>query len=123
MGNGGGDAFGAAGGTIVVVPSLTLSIEDPVSYSDYYLDSQLIVKQLTSLGLQKIAVFFQNDAYGKNYLSGLKTGLGSHANQIVDAESYNLGDSAQVSVEHMVEGAGRVFVALAGDGVDDLSQC
>jgi peptide/nickel transport system substrate-binding protein len=29
---------------------ITLSIEDPVSYSDYYLDSQLIVKQLNTLG-------------------------------------------------------------------------
>jgi peptide/nickel transport system substrate-binding protein len=29
---------------------ITLSIEDPVSYSDYYLDSQLIVKQLNALG-------------------------------------------------------------------------
>jgi peptide/nickel transport system substrate-binding protein len=30
---------------------ITLSIEDPVSYSDYYLDSQLIVKQLNALGI------------------------------------------------------------------------
>jgi peptide/nickel transport system substrate-binding protein len=29
---------------------ITFSIEDPVSYSDYYLDSQLIVKQLNALG-------------------------------------------------------------------------
>jgi branched-chain amino acid transport system substrate-binding protein len=50
----------------------------------------------------KIGVLYQNDAYGKNYLSGLKTGLGSHKNQIVDAESYNLGDSAQVIAAHVV---------------------
>ena len=31
----------------------------------------------------KIGVIYQNDAYGKNYLAGLKTGLGSHASQIV----------------------------------------
>ena len=29
---------------------ITFSIEDPVTYSDYYLDSQLIVKQLNALG-------------------------------------------------------------------------
>jgi len=51
----------------------------------------------------KIGVLYQNDAYGKNYLAGLKTGLGGHANQIVDAESYNLGDSAQVIAAHVVK--------------------
>ena len=50
----------------------------------------------------KIGVLYQNDAYGKNYLAGLKTGLGSHASQIVDAESYNFGDSAQVIGAHVV---------------------
>jgi branched-chain amino acid transport system substrate-binding protein len=49
----------------------------------------------------KIGVLYQNDAYGKNYLAGLKTGLGSHTNQIVDAESYNLGDPAQVIATHL----------------------
>ena len=50
----------------------------------------------------KIGVLYQNDAYGKNYLNGLKTGLGKHKNQIVDTESYNLGDSAQVIAAHEV---------------------
>jgi branched-chain amino acid transport system substrate-binding protein len=48
----------------------------------------------------KIGVLYQNDAYGKNYLAGLKTGLGSHKGQIVDTESYNLTDSAQVIAAH-----------------------
>jgi branched-chain amino acid transport system substrate-binding protein len=51
----------------------------------------------------KIGVIYQNDAYGKNYLAGLKTGLGAKANEIVDAESYNLGDSAQVIAAHVVK--------------------
>ena len=50
----------------------------------------------------KIGVLYQNDAYGKNYLAGLKTGLGSKTSQIVDAESYNFGDSAQVIAAHVV---------------------
>jgi len=49
----------------------------------------------------KIGVLYQNDAYGKNYFNGLKTGLGSHKGQIVDAESYNVGDSAQVIGAHV----------------------
>jgi branched-chain amino acid transport system substrate-binding protein len=61
----------------------------------------------------KIGVIYQNDAYGKNYLAGLKTGLGSHANQIVDAESYNVGDSAQVIAAHIV--------ALRAHGADTLA--
>ena len=44
----------------------------------------------------KIGVLYQNDAYGKNYLTGLKTGLGTHANEIVDAQSYNVTDSGPV---------------------------
>src|SRR5436305_9135513 len=51
----------------------------------------------------KIGVLYQNDAYGRNYLAGLKTGLGSHAGQIVDAESYNFGDPAQVIAAHVVK--------------------
>lgn len=44
------------------------------SYND---ETGLIVKQLTSLGLKKIAVFYQNDAYGKAGLSGVTLALGN----------------------------------------------
>jgi branched-chain amino acid transport system substrate-binding protein len=50
----------------------------------------------------KIGVLYQNDAYGTNYLAGLKAGLGKHKNQIVDTESYNVGDNAQVIAAHEV---------------------
>jgi branched-chain amino acid transport system substrate-binding protein len=60
----------------------------------------------------KIGVLYQNDSYGKNYLNGLKTGLGKHKKQIVDAESYNLGDSAQVIAAHEV--------AMRAHGADTL---
>ena len=51
----------------------------------------------------KIGVLYQNDAYGRNYLGGLRTGLGTHANQIVDAESYTFGDAAQIIAAHLVK--------------------
>jgi branched-chain amino acid transport system substrate-binding protein len=57
----------------------------------------------------KIGVLYQNDAYGKNYLAGLKTGLGSHSNQIVDKEAYNAGNTAQVQAD---------VVALKTHGAD-----
>lgn len=69
----------------------------------------------------KIGVLFQNDAYGKNYLAGLKTGLGAHANEIVDAEPYNVTDSAQVVAGHVVKIAGsgaNVFVIFATPSAD-----
>ena len=50
----------------------------------------------------KIGVLYQNDAYGKNYLAGLKTGLGSHTNLIVDAEAYNAGDAGPVVGSHVI---------------------
>jgi len=42
------------------------------SYND---ETELIVKQLTFLGLHKIAVFFQNDAYGKAGLDGVELAM------------------------------------------------
>jgi ABC-type branched-subunit amino acid transport system substrate-binding protein len=42
------------------------------SYND---ETALIVKQLTHLGLKKIAVFYQNDAYGKAGLDGVTRAL------------------------------------------------
>ena len=38
----------------------------------------------------KIAVLFQNDDFGKDYLKGLKDGMGAAASQIVIEESYEL---------------------------------
>ena len=43
------------------------------SYND---ETALIVKQLTSLGLKKIAVFYQNDSYGKAGLDGVTVAMG-----------------------------------------------
>ena len=44
------------------------------SYND---ETALIVRQLTNLGLKKIAVFHQNDAYGKAGLDGVVAALAS----------------------------------------------
>ncbi len=37
----------------------------------------------------KIAVLYQNDDYGRDYLTGLKAGLGAKAGNVVDAEAYD----------------------------------
>ncbi len=57
------------------------SLRDPFSKwvfhlrASYYDETALIVKQLTSLGLKKIAVFYQDDAYGRAGLDGVKRAL------------------------------------------------
>ena len=38
----------------------------------------------------KIGVLYQNDSYGKDYIAGLKLGLGSHQSQIADMEGYEV---------------------------------
>jgi branched-chain amino acid transport system substrate-binding protein len=42
----------------------------------------------------KIAVFLQNDDYGKDYLRGLKIGLGAKKSLIVSEQSYELSDAS-----------------------------
>jgi branched-chain amino acid transport system substrate-binding protein len=64
----------------------------------------------------KIGVLYQNDAYGKNYLAGLKKGLGAHASEIIDAQSYNVTDAGPVISSHVVHIASSgadVFVIFA----------
>ncbi len=43
--------------------------------ASYYDETALIVRNLTSLGLRKIAVFYQNDSYGMAGLEGVKRAL------------------------------------------------
>lgn len=45
------------------------------SYND---ETAVIVNKLTHLGLSKIGVFYQNDAYGKAGLDGMALALGAH---------------------------------------------
>jgi len=45
----------------------------------------------------KIAVFYQNDDYGKDYLRGLKIGLGSKKSLIVSEQSYEATDTSYAS--------------------------
>ena len=77
------------------------------SYND---ETALIVKQLTTLGLKKIAVFHQNDAYGKAGLDGVTLAL----------SGLGLKPVAQATVERNsveVTKAVKDIVAAAPDGV------
>ena len=81
------------------------------SYND---ETALIVKQLTNLGLKKIAVFYQNDAYGKAGLDGVtlaldKLGLKPVATATVERNSVD------------VAAAVRTINAAAPDAVVQIS--
>jgi ABC-type branched-subunit amino acid transport system substrate-binding protein len=81
------------------------------SYND---ETALIVKQLTNLGLKKIAVFYQNDAYGKAGLDGVNLALAE----------LGLKPVAQATVERNsvdVNAAVKTLVAAAPDAVVQVS--
>ena len=58
----------------------------------------------------KIAIIYQNDDYGKDYIAGLEAGLGANKNQVVAARGYNLTD-ASVAPQ---------LLALRASGADTL---
>lgn len=81
------------------------------SYND---ETALIVHQLTHLGLKKIAVFYQNDSYGKAGLDGSLLALGKAG----------LTPVAQATVERntvKVDDAVKTILAAAPDAVIQIS--
>jgi ABC-type branched-subunit amino acid transport system substrate-binding protein len=77
------------------------------SYND---ETALIVRQLTYLGLKKIAVFYQNDAYGKAGLDGVSLALGHQ-----ELKPLALGTVERNSVE--VAAAVKTIVAAKPDAI------
>jgi branched-chain amino acid transport system substrate-binding protein len=58
---------------------------------DYELEGRIYGQTIAhNAGKQKIAVIYQNDDYGNDYLRGLREGLGPKAANIVDAEAYDV---------------------------------
>ena len=62
-------------------------------YPDFETEGRVVAKYiLTEKPDAKIGVLYQNDDYGKDYLKGLRAGLGDKAKQIIAEASYELGD-------------------------------
>jgi branched-chain amino acid transport system substrate-binding protein len=81
------------------------------SYND---ETALIVKQLTNLGIKKIGVFYQNDAYGKAGLDGVTLAMGA----------LDLKPVAQATVERNsvdVDAAVKTLMAASPDAVVQIS--
>ncbi len=82
--------------------------------ASYYDETELIVKQLTQLGLKKIAVFHQNDAYGQAGLKGVLRALSSRLLTPVAVATVerNSVDVAK-AVETLVPGAPEAIVQVS----------
>ena len=63
---------------------------------------------------KKIGVLFQNDDYGKNYLEGLKSGLGAKSTNIISQESFGATDASVASQVVRTRGSGAEVVAIFG---------
>lgn len=68
--------------------------------ASYFEETEKIVEQLTRRGLTKIALFYQNDAYGRAGLAGLERALRARKSNILifgstDRNSTNIASSAQ----------------------------
>lgn len=62
-------------------------------YPDFETEGTVVARYLLkSRPDAKIGVLYQNDDYGKDYLRGLKAGLGARASQVVIEASYELTD-------------------------------
>jgi branched-chain amino acid transport system substrate-binding protein len=82
--------------------------------ASYYDETELIVRQLTNLGLKRIAVFRQNDSYGQAGLDGVVRAL----------KSRNLAPAAVGLVERNsvdVDAAVKAIVAQSPDAVVQIS--
>jgi len=97
-----------------------MALREPLSRTAFHMrasyndETALIVKQLTNLGLKKIAVFYQNDAYGKAGLDGVTLALAAQ----------NLKPVALATVERNsvdVAAAVKAITAAAPDAVVQIS--
>src|SRR6202140_4456588 len=62
-------------------------------YPDFETEGRVIAKYILNARPDaKIGVFYQNDDFGKDYLKGLRAGLGAKASQIIAEASYELAD-------------------------------
>jgi branched-chain amino acid transport system substrate-binding protein len=82
----------------------------PNYIAEGYIYGRFIVSKVPQA---KIAVLHQNDAYGQDYIMGLKKGLGAKQDKIVETEGYEAtsSDVASQIVKLKASGANTLFVA------------
>ena len=71
----------------------------------YQVESRIYAKYiLDNYPNGKIGVLYQNDDFGKDYLKGLRDGLGNHASMIVAEAPYEVSDPTVNSADYQTEG-------------------
>jgi branched-chain amino acid transport system substrate-binding protein len=62
-------------------------------YPDFETEGRIVAKYILKVRPDaRIGVFYQNDDFGKDYVKGLRAGLGARASQIIAEASYELAD-------------------------------
>src|SRR5205085_8487661 len=75
-----------------------------------------------NLPTAKIGILMQNDAYGADYLKGIRLGLGTKKNRIIHIEKYQLTDTDMASFMSKLKGSGaNVFIDIATPGFSILA--
>jgi branched-chain amino acid transport system substrate-binding protein len=82
----------------------------PNYIAEGYIYGKFIVEKVPQA---KIGILYQNDAYGHDYITGLKRGLGTKQSKIVDQEGYEVtaSDVASQVAKLKASGANTFFVA------------
>jgi branched-chain amino acid transport system substrate-binding protein len=91
---------------------------------DYPAEGRLYGKYIAAnMPNAKIGIIYQNDAFGKNYIAGMKQGLGAKKNQIIDTEGFAATDTTvtQQILKLKASGADTLFiVATPGQAIASL---
>jgi ABC-type branched-subunit amino acid transport system substrate-binding protein len=84
---------------------------------DYVTESKIYAKYiLQNEASAKIAILYQNDDYGQDYVNGIKQGLGSKASSMIVADAtYNAGDPVDMSsqVNKLKSSGANTFYVVA----------
>jgi branched-chain amino acid transport system substrate-binding protein len=92
--------------------------EDPYTMGwqpDYFAEGRIYGKYAAqNWPTKKIAVLYQNDDYGKNYLEGLRSGLGSKESNIITTQGFGATDASVAQQVVAARQSGAQVVAIFG---------
>jgi ABC-type branched-subunit amino acid transport system substrate-binding protein len=71
--------------------------------ASYRQELSALVNKFSLIGLRRIAIFYQNDAYGRSGWDGLRRGLAAHRLGIVSEATYRRGAVASESMREQVQ--------------------